>query len=120
MPLARQQPRVRYVAIETRRQDEEHHAHLMALAAKSFARQPVSEFMEDFRQPQSHAQPQPVLRPEEFMERRKSCSKHREVGADQQQRTNSNEGDSHDGPLGEIPIREGGHRVEKFFRDRFL
>ena len=49
------------------------------------------------------------------MERRKSCSKHREVGADQQQRTDSNERNSHDRPLGEIPIREGGHRVEKFF-----
>ena len=68
LPLARQHPAVCHVAVEAGREDQQHHPHLMALAAVVLAGEAVAEFMDDLGDPQRDGEVEPVARGEELVE----------------------------------------------------
>ncbi len=86
LPLVGQHPRIADVAIQARRKDQQHQAHLVALAAELFARQPMAELVQDFADPHRRADVDPVLGRKEFVERRQLALKDIELHQHQQQR----------------------------------
>ena len=70
LPLVGQHPGIGNVAIQTRCEHQDHHAHLVALAAKMFAGQAVAELVNNLGQAQYHSQPEGVDRIEKLVKTR--------------------------------------------------
>ena len=85
-PFARQHPRVGDVAIQARRQHENHHAEFMTFAPQNLARQPVPELVQNFREEERYAQEQQVARSEELLELRQLRAEMIELDPHEQQR----------------------------------
>ena len=68
MPFVGQHPGIGNVAIETRREHQDHDAHLVTFAAEMLAGQPVAELVHDLRHAQHRGQQEGVVDVEELVE----------------------------------------------------
>ena len=84
LPLVGQHPGIGDVAVQAGREHQQHHAHLVALAAKVLAHQPVAELVQHLGQGQHEHHPDHVLGGEELMEAGELRLKHVELHRDQQ------------------------------------
>ena len=111
-PLVGQHPAVRHVAVEAGREDEKHHTHLVALAAKPLAGDAVAKLMDHLCDPEGRCQPDPVASGKKLLKLRKLAAKLCEVDRDQQaRRTHQHHGRGQRWPA-EEPTEPGVELVE--------
>ncbi len=118
VPLIRQQPGVGNVAVQARREHQNHDADFMALTSEFLTRQSMAELVKDLGDRQRHSQPEPVLGAKELVERRQPLPKDVELTTDQQQSGQSDRSEEHQCPLGKKPVRERRQPVENPVRDQ--
>ncbi len=86
LPLVGQQPGVGDVAVQARREHEDHDAHLVTFAAEMLAGHAVAELVQDFGDAQRDRKQQRVLEAEERMKVGQAAVKRLEMDQHQQQR----------------------------------